>query len=1351
MSFFDGFLRFSVPNCRRFAFVLVVSFLAVFAVLLPRETKVADSGLLVRTGSHDEGLRNYDIRWDKSGSEIASLRTLAGRHAESDAALRQTIENGISAFKAKNPNARIELNDDLRIPEVIGKEIGLRRAFLTERSSSSRPEVLKNFLRNNNALFAVSLDSVESLNVAADYTNPDGNLSFVELNQQFNGIPVFRGEVKAGFTKRGEIIRVVNNLAPGIDARQLSTYFGDAENAVAAAYRHIGREFETAAKPRNEKLTNELVAVFGKGDSATTAEKMYFPLEPGFAVPAWRVLIWQPVNAYYVVVDAATGTMLWRKNITEDQTQSATYNIYSNSAGFIDVANSPFPFWPGPTSPNGTQGTGIPRTNITRIGNEAPYEFNQLGWLTDGVTKTDGNNVQAGLDRDGVDGIDPNSEAFSPMREFIFSYSPLNPNNNTGENPIPAVQTYPGTDFQQGSVTQLFYTSNWFHNATYLLGFTEAARNFQNVNFTGQGVGGDRIRAEGQDSSGTNNANFSTPADGGRGRMQMYVWTGPTPNIDGNLDTDVVIHELTHGLSNRLHGNSTGLINDMSRGMGEGWSDFFGMALLSRPTDPINGVYTTGSYDTYRLGGTFLNNAYYGIRRFPTAVRAFTGGPNNRPHNPLTFADIDVTQFNLSDGAFAPRFSGTPDQVHAAGEIWCNTLWEVRARFIQRLGWQEGNRRILQFVIDGMKLSPLSPTFINARDSIVAAALASGTDADVADIWAGFTIRGIGAGASVQNVGGTSTGGTGTARVTESFELPNLLQEGPLTIIDSNGNGVADPGEQIQIGIPLKNITGFAADGTTLSIEGGGSGNYGSIANGATVSQNLAFTVPPSAQCGSLVQLTLNANSSLGPATFTRFIEVGRALETFAEAFDTVAVPNAPNGWSITSSYVPMTFRSTETNPDTPPNSMFAANLPDCTSGCPTTDGGSTELTSPPMTVSSAASYLTFRHRYNTEAGWDGGVLELSVAGGPFQDFVASGGTFLQGGYNAMMGTSSPNPLGGRMGWTGNSGGYITTAARFPASAAGQNIQLRWRFGADNNTAPPGGGWNVDTVKIFGNFACQGTSTRRARYDFDGDGKTDLSIYRPSDGNWWLNRSTLGVTVANFGLPDDIPAAGDFDGDGKADVTVFRPSTGLWFRISSSTGSVAVDSFGVTGDIPQVHDYDGDGKDDIAIFRPSDGVWWFKNSGSNTVNAAGFGQTGDIPQIGDYDGDGRADITVFRPGNGLWYVLRSSNAEVAYFSWGTAGDIPVSADFDGDLRDDVAVYRPSNGTWYWINSGTGQISIASWGLAGDVPVPGDYDGDGRNDLAVYRIGVWYIAYMSGGAVATGFGNSTDIPIPRKQP
>ena len=1313
------------------------------------EATAAGEGLFSRTVAHRDDLPNYDIRSDKNAVGVLSeFRSAQNRSASDIADLRATFVEGEKALATRVPTLKVDYNSDIRIPEVIAPDVSQGKAFLTGRSEAKRSDILKNFLIENSELVGMRDSQVSSLKVFSDYTNPDGNLSFVELNQEINGIPVFRGEVKAAFTRNGEMGRVINNLAPGLEYASLSTNFGDAAAAVRSAAANIKYELGANDAAKNDTASTDLKVVFGNGEWATTAEKMYFPTEPGVAVPAWRVLIWQPVNAFYVIVDANTGTMLWRKNLTEDQTQEATYQVYVNPNAMINVADSPAPLSPY-ISPNSSPGDGalgaiIARTNVTRIGNEAPYTFNNNGWITDGANTTDGNAVESGLDRVTPNGIDPGTQAAgNPVRTFSSLWNPPPGNPVPGDAPLTA-------EAQRGAVIQQFWIMNWYHDELYRLGFTEAARNYQHENFGRGGLQNDRISAEGQDVSGSNNANFSAGADGVRGRMQMYLWTGPNPDRDGTGDAEIMIHEVTHGTSNRLHGNSSGLSLNMSRAMGEGWSDFYAHAMLSEPTDNVNGIYALSGYTLYQAFGVVGNASYYyGIRRFPKAVMAATGGPSNRPFNPMTFADIDQSQLNTSDGAFpamaGAHISTSADQVHAAGEVWSSALWEVRAKFVTRLGGTEGNRRVLQFVTDGMKMAPLGPTFLTERDAILAAALMSGTANDVADIWAGFAIRGMGASASIQNVG---TSGVGDARVTEAFDLPNLQLTPEFTVSDpfGNANGYFEPGEPVQISIPLSNTTGRDAMGVTATVVGAGTANYGAIPHGGGALRNINFTIPAGTPCGSVLTFTINVDSSLGPKTFQRTINIGVPVTTFTENFDGVVAPSLPAGWSIASTYAPMTFVVTTNGPDSVPNSLFAADLPNCTSGqpgCSTTNGGETTLASPSIPITAQAATVSFRHKYNTEPGWDGGVLEISIGGAAYADIITAGGAFLSNGYNGTMGVNAPNPLGGRSGWTGDSGGYITSIARLPASAAGQNVQLRWRFGTDNNTAPANGGWNVDTIQIVGNYSCSFTpGAIRSRADFDGDGKTDLSVFRPSEGNWYLNRSSAGFTALGWGTSGDQLAPGDFDGDNKTDTAIYRPTTGTWWILKSS-GGVTSTAFGISTDLPVVGDYNGDGASDIAVFRPSTNVWYIQLTGGGTVITT-FGAAGDVPVPGDYDGDGTTDIAIYRAGQ--WWIAQSTGG-VTTTNWGTGTDRPVPADYDGDNKDDIAIYRPSNGTWYILRSTNGGADFIPFGLSSDIPVPGDYDGDGKDDQAVYRNGVWYLNRSTSGFLASSFGLSSDIAVP----
>lgn len=1305
---------------------------------------------------------NYDIRTDKSAFEtIAAYRSRSAASASQIADFRDQLVRSESSLQKTVPNLKVEYATDFPIAEVIGTDITNGHSFLTEPRSAKdgqRSPILKDFLKENASLIGLSNTDIDALKVTADYTNPNGDLSFVHLAQDINGIPVFAGELKAGITQRGEIVRVINRLVPIFSDTSVPSDFGSAIDAVRSAANDLGLEpskldLRTSNDPNGSSL------VFGSGSSATTAEKFYFPTEPGIFVPSWRVLIWRGGVGSYVVVDGLNGTILWRKQITDEQTQSATYRVWTNSNAMINVADSPNPFSPGPLDISGIQGSRQARNTVTRIGNEPPYTFNNNGWITDGTNTTDGNAVEAGVDRENPNGVDPLGKPVpTTNRVFDFNINPGNPSGvpDFGEDPLPtgvppgqcalANESPALIEYQKASVTQLFYTVNWYHDEMYRLGFTEQAFNFQNSNFGRGGTENDRISAEAQDCTGTGGANFSTAGDGNRGRLQMFIWTGPNPDFDGALDSQVVIHELTHGLSNRLHGNANGLTTNMARGMGEGWSDFYAQALLSDSTDPINGTYATGGYLTYQAFSGYNTNYYYGVRRFPLAVRSFTGGPNNRPHNPLTFADADQTQFNVDDGAF-PRGqfgSTTADAVHNLGEIWSSALWEVRARFIARLGWEAGNRKALQLVTDGMKLSPLGPNFLNSRDAILAGASASSAApeaaADVADVWAGFAIRGLGSGASIQNPGS----GAGNTRVTESFEAPNLTQSQAITVTDpmGNNNGFPDLGETISLSIPLTNATGSTATNVSLSIAGGNSASYGTIANGATVIQTISYTVPTSTQCGTILSLTLNVNGSLGPITFVRTLTVGSPNITLTQNFDGVVAPNLPMDWPAVPVNGGINFVTTSAGPDSSPNSVFAAD--------PATVGGGTDIYSPVVAIGSSAATVSFRHKFNTEAGWDGGVLELSIGGGFYTDIIAAGGSFIQNGYNGTLGNGTNNPLANRQAWQGLSSNYITTVVTLPPQAAGQNVQLRWRFGADTNSAPVGGGWNIDNVQIVGSYTCSVIDNfARTRADFDGDGKTDASVFRPSDGVWYLNRSTNGFVASRFGLAGDLPTPGDYDGDGKADIALWRPSDGNWYRLNSSTGSYVVQHFGSNGDIPQSGDFDGDTKHDIAVWRPNTGTWYWLSSNNGQVTTTNFGLSSDLPVADDYDGDLRDDIAVWRPSNGVWYRLNSSNGQFVANAFGSNGDKPTNGDYDGDGRADLAIYRPSEGNWYRLNSGNAAYSVVRFGISTDVPVPGDYDGDGKMDQAVYRDGVWYLDRSTSGFLAFNFGIAGDVPIPNK--
>lgn len=274
-----------------------------------------------------------------------------------------------------------------------------------------------------------------------------------------------------------------------------------------------------------------------------------------------------------------------------------------------------------------------------------------------------------------------------------------------------------------------------------------------------------------------------------------------------------------------------------------------------------------------------------------------------------------------------------------------------------------------------------------------------------------------------------------------------------------------------------------------------------------------------------------------------------------------------------------------------------------------------------------------------------------------------------------------------------------------------------------------------------------------APFDFDGDSKTDIGIFRPAGAasEWWINRSSNGQTfAAQFGASTDRIAPADYTGDGKADIAFFRPSSGEWYVLRSEDFSFFAVPFGTNGDVPVPADYDADGKADFAVFRPSSSTWFISQSSGAPTRIEQFGISGDQPVVADYDGDGKADVAIVRaaPTGVEWWINRSMAGSLA-MQFGASTDKPVQGDYTGDGKADVAVWRPSNGHWLIVRSEDFSFFGFPFGASGDVVSPGDYDGDGKFDPTVFRPSnaTWFIGRTTAGTQIVQFGATGDRPIP----
>jgi uncharacterized repeat protein (TIGR01451 family) len=909
----------------RGSFISVFAFLLVSSLALPAQPAGAASvpEPAGKPGTPGTAVGNLDVRVHGAGRSpgVPGPASHGARRSPAQSAARAAAwREGLARLQSAAPGAEVRLS-----PLSGGAElVRSRRGALTE-AAPGRPgeEIVRGFLRDHRGLFGLAEADLAGLRFKGESTSRRSGLRLVRFEQTVGGVPVFGSDTRVTLDREGRVLRLVGLVLPEAGA-SVPVSAGPAalaprvtpEQALVTAMRSVGIELAAggvrseSASPGDATGANDRVVLAGdpRIRGKVASQLVYFPLAPGVLVPAWRqVAFTGGPGDWATVVDAGSGPgsgqLLWRKNLRSSiSTQEARFGVYVQSSDGTTPTEGAAPHSPTDVVPgSGTQFPTIPRAEVP-MSAIVDLFASPNGWIPDGGSTTTGNNADAYLDTDGDNLPDAglldndgrpvgNLDEEDHNRDFLgagyaFDLPPVAGDPDAG--------TDPGDpQFQRGSVTQLFYLTNWFHDRLHQLGFDEAAGNFQTSNFGRGGAGGDAVLAEAQDGAAANNATFTTPPDGGAGLMQISLFTFPALPRDASFDAAIVLHELAHGVTGRLLGDGLGLLWDVGGAMSEGWSDFYALALLfGEDAFPPDEKYAFANYALYGYRGR-TDNYLYGFRRYPYS--------SDKTVNPLTFADVDDVTLDIS-GGIAPstilwsRFGGL--EVHNAGEIWANTLWDVRNRIIADPAGADGdvaggNEIMLQIVTDALKMTPANPSFVDSRDALLDADCATNSCANEASIWGGFANRGLGYGAVAPLAQDGVTFIGAYVGIGESFELPHLDVDG-WTIDDAGGNsdGAVDPGEPVRLAVELLNpwrsvtrtASSVAATLTTstpgVTILTGGSTYPVVPAQGSATGTPFIFTLDPSAVCGQSIHFTLTVTSALGTSSSDFTVRVGTRAGT---------------------------------------------------------------------------------------------------------------------------------------------------------------------------------------------------------------------------------------------------------------------------------------------------------------------------------------------------------------------------------------------------------------------------------------------------------------------------------------
>ena len=773
----------------------------------------------------------------------------------------------IPAFSKGEKAAQADLSGDLGGDALVGRVTASRSAVavtglkdqLTDPSRDDPEQIALAYLRDNAVSFGLRADDIDALKLQDRYTSWEGTTHLIWV-QSAGGVDAYDNKVGANVARDGSVINTWSTAIPD--------FAGDGTPAISAgdALGIAARDVDApGAAPRAGAPTGPDKATKFSNDATATLTLFG---TPGGAKLAWKVGLAGPApDTYQVVVDAATGTVLARQDKT----------AYANDATVYET-------FPGPLAGGGAHSTDLDIYITAADGSDGLKGPNAWAWsdTTDDCSLTSQTAVSAGCA--GPVGADeevmPSNPGTGAFDFPLATFTPAGPQTC----PDPPGCTWDSatanswqTNRRQNATQAFFYVNNFHdHLAAAPIGFNAASHNFEN----GGPGGNDPVLVnsdDGADSGATatpptpglpdddhvDNANFATPQDGVTPVMQMYLFRDSAFNsVNGGDDAIIVYHEYTHGLSTRLVGGGTadGLDAFQSGAMGEAWSDWYAFDFLVKQfnlsDDPnVNGELNADAYVT--PGSDHL------IRTEPIDCPVGSAGPEC-PGTPT--AGAGGYTFGDMGKIIGDR------EVHADGEIWGQTLWDIR----NALGSDETE----ELVTDALRNSPINPGFLDERDQILADA-ATKFPTDVGTLWSIFAARGMGASAS-----STSSDGIG---VTEAFDTPAVVLPNGVTVDDSapggDGDGHAEPGEVVKLTTSLRNPGPGAVTGLSGTLSSGlatigtatSAFTPASVSGTSSATNSTPFTaaIPVDATCGGAVPLSVATTSTQGSATSSFSLPLG--------------------------------------------------------------------------------------------------------------------------------------------------------------------------------------------------------------------------------------------------------------------------------------------------------------------------------------------------------------------------------------------------------------------------------------------------------------------------------------------